>query len=562
MSITNSGKSKLKGFLVSHEKFFIPDYQREYSWEKDEQVLDFFDDIKNLIDNDLNQHFFGQIVLHKDSEEKVFIIDGQQRVTTVMIFLAVIRDLLREIGEGDPAVERIIYNIKENFIGAYDDRFENIDNLKLILGENDKLYFKNNIQLSAPMNKGKTKSHERIYKCYEFLKNKLREIFTEDKEDNIKLLREFYYKLTEKFEIIFVETDDLAEAFIIFETLNARGKDLEISDLLKNYLFRESKNQIEIVKNNWMETSDNLGQIDITNYLRHFWNSRYPFTREKYLFRKITKKLHKSRDVVEFSKKFLELSPLYAALNDPNNDYFDDNNVKEKLDNLNTMKAKIFYPLILALVAHDFEFNDVKKVIDLIETFYLRNIVSKSNPNKFEVFFAELAYSISNKEIINTKDILIRINENIITDEQFCLFFNDFAPNRPIAKYVLREINDYQEKEIQIIRDNYLLNLEHIMPQNPRKNDWPMSEDVAQYSECIKLLGNLTLLGEEYNKSISNKPFTEKKEIYKRSKIIITNELSNLEEWTFETIRERQKDLCKKALVRWPKLSFKISEIM
>ena len=86
---------------------------------------------------------------------------------------------------------------------------------------------------------------------------------------------------------MYVETDDINEAFIIFETLNARGKDLETSDLLKNHLFRVANKNIEKIKRTWLETVDNLENIDITKFLRHYWNSRFSFTREKELYKKI-----------------------------------------------------------------------------------------------------------------------------------------------------------------------------------------------------------------------------------------------------------------------------------
>ncbi len=84
---------------------------------------------------------------------------------------------------------------------------------------------------------------------------------------------------------MYVETDDINEAFIIFETLNARGKDLETSDLLKNHLFRISGNSLGIVKEKWQQTIDNLDKIDTTKFIRHYWNSISEFTREKDLYK-------------------------------------------------------------------------------------------------------------------------------------------------------------------------------------------------------------------------------------------------------------------------------------
>ena len=208
-------------------------------------------------------------------------------------------------------------------------------------------------------------------------------------------------------------------------------------------------------------------------------------------------------------------------------------------------------------MVNKFNNMDIKKVLQLIESFYFRNLITKSNPNKFEMFFAELAYGISKGTISNIDLVLKNIDENIIEDELFIQYFKNYVPkNRDISKHILREINDFYESEIQAICDNSSLNLEHIMPQNPRKKDWAMCSDEENYKLHINMIGNLTLLGEEYNKSISNKPFDEKKATYLNSKINITNKIAKWDDWTFETIHERQEELCKDALKRWPKLSF------
>lgn len=85
---------------------------------------------------------------------------------------------------------------------------------------------------------------------------------------------------------MYIETDEINEAFIIFETLNARGKELETSDLLKNHIFRHSNHKLNLVKKDWDRTIENLNNVDPTKFIRHYWNSKYEFTREKIFIRK------------------------------------------------------------------------------------------------------------------------------------------------------------------------------------------------------------------------------------------------------------------------------------
>lgn len=98
------------------------------------------------------------------------------------------------------------------------------------------------------------------------------------------------------------------EAFIIFETLNARGKDLETSDLLKNHVLKSANNKIGIVKDQWAQMNENLGNIDPTKFIRHYWNSQYRFIREKDLYKSIRKRIDTPKRVELFIEDLVKLS--------------------------------------------------------------------------------------------------------------------------------------------------------------------------------------------------------------------------------------------------------------
>ena len=87
---------------------------------------------------------------------------------------------------------------------------------------------------------------------------------------------------------MYLETNDAGEAYVIFETLNARGKDLEIADLLKNYVFSQAGENIKKVQGNWKAIVDELSGLDLTKYIRYYWNARYTLIREKDLYREMS----------------------------------------------------------------------------------------------------------------------------------------------------------------------------------------------------------------------------------------------------------------------------------
>ena len=115
---------------------------------------------------------------------------------------------------------------------------------------------------------------------------------------------------------------------------------------------------------------------------------------------------------------------------------------------------------------------------------------------------------------------------------------------------MLRKIHNYQNKETRIIADNNLIHVEHIMPKKLRRaDDWKVNPE--QHELYVNRLGNLTLLGEEYNRNAVNKDFNRKKDIYDMSEIPMTNSLTNYNCWSIDEIEARQEDLAKIALDIW-----------
>jgi len=247
---------KTLGAFIQENTYHIPDYQREYSWEES-QILDFWSDLKALRDSNETEHFFGQIVVHDENEVESstvkYIIDGQQRTTTSIIFLSVLKELALELtGQNIADAEEIAEDIKIKFIGRWTPSNDRLQ-FKTALTDSD--FFRTFIQARTKNfneQKPKNRAQKRMKEAYLFLDKELRnEINGFSPQDQFIIIKEFFTSFISKFKVMYVETSSLEEAFIIFESLNARGKGLETSDLLKNHLFKTSKSQIESVKNKW-----------------------------------------------------------------------------------------------------------------------------------------------------------------------------------------------------------------------------------------------------------------------------------------------------------------------
>lgn len=350
---------------------------------------------------------------------------------------------------------------------------------------------------------------------------------------------------------MYVETDNEYEAFIIFETLNARGKDLETSDLLKNHLFRISGVNLNLVKNAWQRILEILEKIDVTKFIRHYWNSKYPFSREKDLYKRLRDKISTPSNAKEFTEEIEKLAALYKAIEKPETGfYFDDKDINDSLSNLSIIGASTFFPLILALENKKFKEEIIKKVLHNIETFYLRNcVIGGRVANKYEILFAELGFKVSNEILVDFDSINRELKNNIISDEEFLTMFeNAEIKNIPTAKYVLREINDFNNNETLVSKDNNKIQLEHIMPKS-LNDKWKI--DNEEHMKYLNRIGNLTLLYNKLNNKIKNSNFEIKKESYKDSNIQLNQELAKLKKWTISSIENRQKELAKIAIKRW-----------
>lgn len=307
MTIVNSQFSGIGTVLQS--SFSVPEYQRGYSWEKD-QVDDFWSDFIQLYeDDDLNEHFLGQVVIHKENNKVKNIIDGQQRITTSLIFLDAFRSKAIEISNSTQDskvleyVREIIQEVNVNHLKNSTFRKE----VKLRLGEADDDFFQKYIVPELGYKKDivvkeLSSSEKLIYGASSFLNKKLDGYLSAYSNDITRAnhLYDMFEEFLKNMILMYVETDSLNEAFIIFESLNARGKDLETSDLLKNHLFRVGQNRINEVRSNWSKMASDLDGVDLTSYIRYLWNAENHFVTKNKLYMNIRSKVNTSRRQCDF----------------------------------------------------------------------------------------------------------------------------------------------------------------------------------------------------------------------------------------------------------------------
>ncbi|MCY1692428.1 HNH endonuclease family protein [Exiguobacterium sp. SL14] len=161
------------------------------------------------------------------------------------------------------------------------------------------------------------------------------------------------------------------------------------------------------------------------------------------------------------------------------------------------------------------------------------------------MIFAECAVAISTKNLTK-KDIVNDLNNYKISNEAFKNHFSTLeTKNKPIIRYILKEINNLNSTNETIISDSVDVHIEHILPQT--KGEWV----IYDHEDFVNKIGNLTLLGSEFNRKISNSLFDNKKKMYQKSEIKITQDLLTYSSWGTTEINLRQKLFTDYALTIW-----------
>lgn len=572
MGMLNSTLLKLGSFL-GNGKLYIPEYQRGYSWEET-QLDDFWIDLVQIYEeNTRDEHFLGQVVIHKNKEDgKRYIIDGQQRISTAIILLDILRTKFKEIADSknNNDANDDAEDINTRYIGRVS---ETKKEQYLSMGGVDKEFFIKYIQARGPINYNDKKfekkrlkpSNYNIFYASKFFEDKISKFITKKAPNEYIELNNLYQCLINQFILMTVETDDINEAYIIFESLNARGKALETADLLKNHILRKAHNDLSSATETWNTIIDNLDNIDPTKFIRYYWNSTKKFTREKDLFKSLRKNISSQSDVNALLSNLCSLSKVCAAILHPDdNKEFDLTELNERLIEMQKLDASSYIPIIFALRLQNYSEEDINEVLKAIETLIVRNfVVSGLVANKYELEFAQIAKSISDKtwppnsdsassKIPTKDDILKKLYSLMVSDEEFINNFKIFnSKKNAVIRYLLRKINNFDINETKIVDDSNRVHVEHILPK--KINDEWINFNDEDHETYLWRLGNLTLLGQEYNNRAKNKGFDKKKEIYKKSEIKMTRDLVSIDDWTTFTIIKRQEEFAEIALKIWPR---------
>jgi len=591
----------------THTTFFIPPFQRSYAWGKQE-IERFFSDITKIIDSELDftqvnkqEHFFGTLVVKeelsyaprqsilknlfsgfkkftgsdsltkniKDEKyeviSKTIIVDGQQRLTTALIFLIALRDTEKEIKKKNYITDTYLINPFSSF--EYKIKLKQVTKdweayKALIMGENPYPGI--------------------ITSAYNFLKKLIQEL----KRSNPSITTEHFLTAIKRFNVAVIFLDEAPnkgeDPQVIFETLNSLGKPLSLSDLIRNFVLlklqSEKQNYIyekiwypkieDILKENTSEFFRDYLQYKISAHLKVISDNN---TKELYqLFKSFFYKHFLNID--NFITEILKYVKLYKwIITESFNDNISDNIqndkiIKELLRNIFIdIKSQAFKPFVLGLLEyHQYGENDIKltdeQLISMLETIrtYLirRRILGLNNSeNKHIISKCKLIQEIikNNTPVI---DILTKMPYDVrfpndLELKEALTNMNFYEELKKYSKFILGKIEENNSNARINFREKHF-NVVHIMPlelSRVWKNDLGDDYEII-HKEYLHNIGNLIFTDIAFEKDY--KSFQDLKQKLQKSKLFSKNDIITKDKWDLESILDHQKNMIKWLLNTFP----------
>lgn len=553
---------KQVGQFLKESFYRIPRFQRPYSWDRT-NIEEFWNDA--VVENEA-QYFIGNFVVYED-KTAMGIVDGQQRLTTITLLLCALRNAFQTEGFG---------NLAKGIHGLI-ERSDISDQLFYVLQtETSYPYFQEHIQKfgGKPGVAVDAGPEEQLLKqAFEFFRNNVNEVIAGIKGNpslsEVKKkarIQEELSKIRDKvlsLKLIFTALDNDDDAYIIFETLNTRGKDLTLSDLVKSHLARLLKpanSGVDLAKDKWNKIHNvfeaSQADLSVSTFIHHFWLSRYEYITEKNLYKALRKRIKKEQ-ASSFLDDLVKESEIYRYIHEPSakawkKDQFE---IRDALRAMNLFRIKQQLPLVLSVMRHyedqALKTKHVRSILSAIENFHFTftAIASQRSSGGISFMYALAARDLYQKNLGAKVKCLQEFQKNKLASKQ--PQYAEFEPSflelryssqmtkqKNLVRYILTKI--YQKNSVGLAIDAEQMSIEHQAPENPQKATGLSHEEVAS-------IGNLILVDQTLNNALANKAFAEKVQILKDAQVWVDPVILKAKDWGAAEIKMRTKLLAEDA---------------
>ena len=544
--------------MLSSAYYKIPRFQRPYSWDR-ENIQEFWEDV---IQDNPQDYFIGSMVVYKDGKQRYGVVDGQQRLTTITILLSVLRDKLADVGLQDLAegvhglIERRNIDNKPEFIVStessypyFQDRIQKwgTPSLKIDL-HNEEL----NLQSAhAQLGLLVSTAIESLNKDTTLSGKKRKELI----EQKLVAIRDALLNL----KVILVKLEDEDDAYVIFETLNTRGKDLALTDLVKNHLTKHTKHiksknpSSDEVKVKWKQLLETIegssADLETNEFIHHFWLSKYDYLPAKSLFKVLKKRITADQSSA-FLDALLEDAVLYRSMNEPSYGKWakEEKEIERVLSALVTFRVVQQTPCVLSLLR---EYRTTKKLkkrhvedaIVAIEKFHFLFTAATSQRSSGGISGMYAALGRRLFEAKDTQDAVKviqelkqRLRDRVPSIEEFralfpnIVFTDNVTKQKKLVRYVLVCLDRQSANPAAV--DYQQMTIEHLAAQS-------LIGSTGYDDALIGQSGNLLLVSEDLNGKLKNKPFKEKKLILREKGYTLPKLVEQAATWGATEIKQR-----------------------
>ena len=366
-------------------------------------------------------------------------------------------------------------------------------------------------------------------------------------------------------KLIFTALDNDDDAYVIFETLNTRGKDLTLSDLVKSHLSRllkPSNKGVDLAKDKWnrihaiFEASQ--AELSISTFIHHFWLSRYEYITEKKLYKALRKRIRKE-SAASFLDDLVKESEIYRYIHEPSFKEWkkDEFEIRDALRAMNLFRIKQQLPLVISVMRHyedqALKTKHVRSILTAVENFHFAFTAIASQRSSGGISFM---YALAARDLYQAKKLDVKVKclknfrkQKLATKQpQYAEFEPNFmelrysskmTKQKNLVKYILIKI--YQANSTGLPIDPEKATIEHLAPENPTKNTGLPDEQVAS-------IGNLILVGQGFNDKLANKSFPEKLQLLKDANVWVDPIILKAKKWGSVEIERRRRSCLQKRL--------------
>jgi uncharacterized protein with ParB-like and HNH nuclease domain/predicted transport protein len=551
-------ETKLLAFMHSARQFLIPIFQRPYSWEEAECEQLWDDVLRTGRNAEVSAHFVGSLVYIEESlyqvsaQSPLFVIDGQQRLTTVSLL---IEALARRLGDSEPVDGFSSKKLRNYYLLNPEEEGEKA--FKLILSSTDK-----DTLLAVTGNKPwPSEDSDRIRENFKYFEGKIAEL-----GDDLTGLCNGLAKLI-VVDIALTRGEDNPQ--LIFESMNSTGRELSQADLIRNFVLMGlgREQQSEVFKTYWRPMETGFGQETYGKYfdsfMRHYLtvkSGEIPNIRDVYEAFKRFRGSKPASDLTieELVDDIARYASHYCAMALGKEE---DPDLRDVFLDLRELKVDVAYPFLLEAY-DDYKAGALSKeelltIVRLVESYVFRRSVCVIPTNSLNKTFASVGRSLRKDRYLESVKAYFQglaTYKCFPTDREFVrdLKQRDLYRFRS-RSYWLRRLENHGRKERVSVGE---YTIEHIMPQNPElSSEWRESLGVEWervQEELLHTLGNLTLT--RYNSEYSDHSFATKRDMeggFSHSPLQINRGLGGLADWDEGAIRQRADDLGKLAVSVW-----------